>query len=347
MDPSVTGTLKTKTTQANNDCAEIANSTGTIINNLSGIQFSGSGSLTSRITAVRGRLIKQTDVMKQIAQFVGVSESELVDADAAASVNSVSVWSKVQSALSSAAENVMSFLSTLSLTRQAGLVGAFLAAPSIAVTITLLGVVKAWIEKHFGISGTNSNENNTRNGSADPTANASIADKSEDLETVKQSKIVTSAEEHLGEAYISGGDGNGGYDCIGFVRNAYKSIGIDLPRSRTGNGTSTWAEQGLVNDVTGASDAPKPGDILCWYKSSIKSGQPDHVAIYTGYIKTDVISGVYNGYRTNADGYLVDEYGSLIDCINALNEQSGVCYMASSNYRNGVNTSYTDVWRAP
>ena len=150
MDPSVTGTLKTKTTQANNDCAETANSLGSIINTLSGIQFSGSASLTSRVTSARGRLIKQTDVMKQIAQFVGVSESELVDADTAASVNSVSVWSRVKSALSSAGERVLSFLSSLSIAKQAAVVGVFLSGSTTLVGLTILSLFKQWLGKDYG-----------------------------------------------------------------------------------------------------------------------------------------------------------------------------------------------------
>lgn len=178
-------------------------------------------------------------------------------------------------------------------------------------------------------------------------ADSKLVDTSENAIPNKRDLIIAASEKHIGEAYKAAGDGNGGFDCIGLVREAYKSIGIVLPRSSTGGGAQTWAEQGLVKDVTGSRDAPAPGDILCWYKNSVKSGQPDHAAIYTGPIKTDVISGVYNGYKTNAQGYLIDEYGSLIDCINALNPEKGVCYISSKNYRNGVNTSYTDIWRIP
>ena len=157
------------------------------------------------------------------------------------------------------------------------------------------------------------------------------------------STIVVEAMKHLGEGYKSGKEGNGYYDCIGLVRKAYAEIGIDLVRAGTGNGTRTWAEQGLVLDVS--EEELYPGDIICWYKNTnTKSGQPDHVAIYTGYIKlTDGSS--YKGYNTDSEGYLVDTYKRRVNCINALNSTRGVCLI---NYEKGSGLGNpTDFWRAP
>lgn len=163
----------------------------------------------------------------------------------------------------------------------------------------------------------------------------------------KMKKIVAAAENHLGENYVSGGDGGkrGGYDCIGLVRAAYSEIGVELPRSYGGK---TWAEQGLVTDVTGVEGAPAPGDILCWNITN-RVGQPDHVAIYTGPIQTEVINGTYKGYPTDSEGFILDGFGGKkrIDCINALTSKynkdgKGICYMVVDTYSLGP---YTDVWR--
>ena len=159
-------------------------------------------------------------------------------------------------------------------------------------------------------------------------------------------KIVVEALSHFDVGYVSGGDGPGGYDCIGLVRKAYSKIGINLPRAGTGSGAPTWAEQGLVLNVE--KDDLYPGDIICWYKNRPGGGQPDHVAIYTGEIKlTDgssyTIANNHETYYVDSEGYLISG-GRRVNAVNAQNSTKGIRFL---EYEHQWNYQWTEIWRAP
>lgn len=86
-------------------------------------------------------------------------------------------------------------------------------------------------------------------------------------------EILAEAERHLGVRYVWGGsDPATGFDCSGFVRYVYASVGISLPRV-----TREQAQAGsaLPLDLS----AFRPGDLLFF---ATDGRNIDHVAIYAG-----------------------------------------------------------------
>ncbi len=83
------------------------------------------------------------------------------------------------------------------------------------------------------------------------------------------SGVVTGALEHLGTPYLWGGnDADRGVDCSGLVRDAFRDIGVDMPRV-----SRDQARMGVEVDGIGAA---LPGDLLAF-------GSPvNHVGIYLG-----------------------------------------------------------------
>jgi cell wall-associated NlpC family hydrolase len=80
-------------------------------------------------------------------------------------------------------------------------------------------------------------------------------------------KIIVAAEKWLGVPYLYGGNTRKGIDCSGFVKNVYKEIGINLPR--------TSAQQfAFAIPVKN----PQVGDLVFFKKGN----RIDHVGIYIG-----------------------------------------------------------------
>lgn len=182
---------------------------------------------------------------------------------------------------------------------------------------------------------------------------------------VKQEKILSSAFSYYGKKYVSGGDGPEVFDCIGFVRESYDKAGVidktqDLKRSHV---TNYWIDSsdgkinGAMYDVTGQDGSPQPGDTLAWYGNSGRTGQPNHVAIYTGPVKNPITvngqvidmttksvigsKGQRTYYKIDNEGYIT-LCGKRVDCVNALNSKNGVCLINSSDM--GYSSS-PYVWR--
>lgn len=81
--------------------------------------------------------------------------------------------------------------------------------------------------------------------------------------------VVNAGAEHLGVPYLWGGtDPVKGFDCSGLVQDAYRQIGVELPK---------WSRhQATMGVEVDSIDAAEPGDILTF-------GQPvNHVALYVG-----------------------------------------------------------------
>ncbi len=76
--------------------------------------------------------------------------------------------------------------------------------------------------------------------------------------------VVAIAKRYLGVPYVAGGSSPSGFDCSGFTSYVYAKLGIELPRTSSG--------QRHMGKVVSASKA-LPGDIV-W--------SPGHVAIYLG-----------------------------------------------------------------
>ena len=87
-------------------------------------------------------------------------------------------------------------------------------------------------------------------------------------------KVLGTAESALGTTYKFGGNSlSNGVDCSGLVQQAYKSIGITLPRVSADQAKIGWELQGLAQ--------ARPGDLLSWDNSGRNVGA-DHIAIYLG-----------------------------------------------------------------
>ncbi len=81
--------------------------------------------------------------------------------------------------------------------------------------------------------------------------------------------VVEAARDHLGVPYLWGGtDAEHGFDCSGLVQDAYRRIGVEMPK---------WSRHQAEMGVEVPSlDEAVPGDVLTF-------GQPvSHVALYVG-----------------------------------------------------------------
>ena len=90
--------------------------------------------------------------------------------------------------------------------------------------------------------------------------------------TGSMAAAVSFAESKVGQAYIYGGTGNGGWDCSGLTQAAFRAAGISIPR--------VAADQAAASTHVSLDDL-QPGDLLFWSNNGSDSGVY-HVAIYTG-----------------------------------------------------------------
>lgn len=113
--------------------------------------------------------------------------------------------------------------------------------------------------------------------------------------------VVNAAATHLGVPYLWGGtDAEHGFDCSGLIQDAYRQIGVELPK---------WSRHQATMGVEVSSiDAAKPGDILTF-------GEPvNHVGLYVGdgkmlhaprtgeVVKIEEIDRPINSIRRVVDG---------------------------------------------
>ncbi|MFF2074360.1 transglycosylase family protein [Kitasatospora sp. NPDC058162] len=83
---------------------------------------------------------------------------------------------------------------------------------------------------------------------------------------------VSFAESKVGQAYVYGGTGNGGWDCSGLTQAALRAAGINIPR--------VAADQAAASTHV-SLDSLQPGDLLFWSNNGQDSGVY-HVGIYVG-----------------------------------------------------------------
>lgn len=82
--------------------------------------------------------------------------------------------------------------------------------------------------------------------------------------------------EYVGTPYVWGGNSlSGGIDCSGFVKELYKQIGVDLPR--------TAREQARVGKPIERLEELQPGDRLYFWDS--KKGYIGHTGLFLGFYK--------------------------------------------------------------
>ncbi|MET8629865.1 transglycosylase family protein [Kitasatospora sp. NPDC004669] len=90
--------------------------------------------------------------------------------------------------------------------------------------------------------------------------------------TGSMAAAVSFAESKVGQAYVYGGTGNGGWDCSGLTQAALRAAGVNIPRIA--------ADQAAASTHV-SLDSLKPGDLLFWSNNGQDSGVY-HVAIYIG-----------------------------------------------------------------
>lgn len=84
--------------------------------------------------------------------------------------------------------------------------------------------------------------------------------------------IIERARSWIGVRYRFGGsDEKRGFDCAGFVRRVFATVGIDLPRS-----AATQYRHGCIVEM----DELEPGDLV-FFRNTYKRGV-SHVGIYLG-----------------------------------------------------------------
>lgn len=79
--------------------------------------------------------------------------------------------------------------------------------------------------------------------------------------------VVGAAMQWRGTPYQWGGSGRGGIDCSGLVQQAYRAIGVNLPR--------TTYEQVRTGQVVAGINNARPGDAIFLHNNG-------HVGIYLG-----------------------------------------------------------------
>lgn len=108
-------------------------------------------------------------------------------------------------------------------------------------------------------------------GSAVPTTDSPLALSAVSAATPSPvgAAVVAAASKHLGVPYLWGGtDAHNGFDCSGLVQDAYRQVGVEMPK---------WSRhQATMGVEVDSIDQAAPGDVLTF-------GQPvSHVALYVG-----------------------------------------------------------------
>ncbi|MFG2844067.1 transglycosylase family protein [Kitasatospora sp. NPDC048296] len=108
--------------------------------------------------------------------------------------------------------------------------------------------------------------------------------------TGSMAAAVSFAESKVGQAYVYGGTGNGGWDCSGLTQAALRAAGINIPR--------VAADQAAASTHV-SLDSLQPGDLLFWSNNGQNSGVY-HVAIYIGGGKYVEAANPSSGVREQA-----------------------------------------------
>jgi cell wall-associated NlpC family hydrolase len=90
----------------------------------------------------------------------------------------------------------------------------------------------------------------------------------------QQSTVVAFALAQLGQPYLWGGTGPGGWDCSGLTMRAWGAAGVPLPR--------TTFQQVLAGTPVTSTAAMEPGDLIFIAGSDGTAANPGHVGLYIG-----------------------------------------------------------------
>jgi cell wall-associated NlpC family hydrolase len=112
-----------------------------------------------------------------------------------------------------------------------------------------------------------------RAGTRSPRAPVARAPRPTTTASVSAARVLATAESHLGEKYVYGGETPGiGFDCSGFVQYVFGQHGVNLPRTSRQQASAGRA-------LPKGTAALQPGDLMLF---SSKGRGVNHVAIYVG-----------------------------------------------------------------
>jgi cell wall-associated NlpC family hydrolase len=116
--------------------------------------------------------------------------------------------------------------------------------------------------------------------------------------------VVNYAEKFIGNRYVFGGMSPSGFDCSGFTSYVYKSFGINLPRTASG-------QAGVGQPVSESNLAP--GDLVLFetYEKGIS-----HVGIYVGNRQFIDASNKGVGFSNLGDNYYRTRYRGARRILN-------------------------------
>jgi cell wall-associated NlpC family hydrolase len=94
----------------------------------------------------------------------------------------------------------------------------------------------------------------------------------------QQSTVVAFALAQLGQPYLWGGAGAGGWDCSGLTMRAWGAAGVPLPR--------TTFQQVLAGAPVTSTAAMQPGDLIFIAGTGGTPANPGHVGLYIGLVNS-------------------------------------------------------------
>jgi cell wall-associated NlpC family hydrolase len=104
--------------------------------------------------------------------------------------------------------------------------------------------------------------------------------------------VIAYAEAQIGKPYIWGGTGPDGYDCSGLVMIAYRSAGIDIPR--TSQDQWSWGPK-----IQPGSE--EPGDLVFFAGSDGTLTDPGHVGLVIG--KNQMVEAYATGFNIRISSF--------------------------------------------
>ena len=93
------------------------------------------------------------------------------------------------------------------------------------------------------------------------------------------------ARQQIGQPYLWGGTGPGGFDCSGLVMMAYRAAGITIPRTSQ----DQWARGPQVS-------TPAPGDLVFFAGADGTAASPGHVGLVVDAARHVMIEAYATGY---------------------------------------------------
>ncbi len=106
---------------------------------------------------------------------------------------------------------------------------------------------------------------------------------------------IACARQQIGQPYLWGGTGPGGFDCSGLVMMAYRPAGITFGSSRP-TAAAEWAAGPQVS-------APAPGDLVFFAGADGTASAPGHIGIVVDPARHLMIDAYASGFPVEYDTY--------------------------------------------